>query len=530
MKKAYLACIGAAIRAALPVVTCVLAASAYAQPRDAVTIIKEDCLSCHSDWGLSQYGRITTQRKTPEGWLLTIGRMQNTQGVRINDADRRTLVKYLADRQGLAPSEAEPARYALERRLDTVEHICNQQFVEMCARCHSAARPALERRPEQEWRYLVNQHLGQWPSVEYSNFGRDRDWLKVALDEVAPYLAKTFPYDSEAWQQWQKVHPGAGTFTGVWSFSGHMPGRGDLHGSMKVQRSGQDLYTIQIEGKYTDGSPFTGRGKAVVYTGYEWRGSVDIDGVSMRQVFAVQNGRMEGRMFDAEHDERGLDFVAARQNGPSTVLSVQPPYIKRGTESVLTIVGAGLKKGQPAFGPGIQVVSTKGQDDNTIQVTVRADQDAATGMHAVHIGAAETAVAVYDSLDQVKVMPAYGVARIGGNGGSRPKIEGRFDAEAWGKDAQGQAFRIGNFPASWSIAPFDDVAKEQQDVKFAGVMNATNGVFTPGDAGPNPLRGWHTNNAGNLKVLANVQDGGHTVTGEGQLIVTVQTWVNAPIP
>jgi len=532
LKKTYPACIGTGINSVLvAAIWCALSTSANAQPNDdAVTIIQDKCaVACHSNKALGQWGRISSQRKTPEGWLMSIARMQNAHGLKISDEDRRTVVKYLADRQGLAPSEVEPARYALEGRLDTVENIGDQQYVEMCARCHSAARPALQRRPLEEWRYLINQHLGQWPSVEYSSLGRDRDWLAVALLKIAPYLTKTFPYDSDAWKQWKKSRPASpDAFAGDWSFSGHMPGRGNLRGHMQVRSSGNDLYALDVKGEYADGSPFNGSGTALVYTGYEWRGNITIDGVPMHQVFAVLNGHMQGRMFETEHTERGLDFAAVRQDGPSTVLAVQPPYIKLGTETVLTLVGTGLEA-QPTFGAGIQVLSVEGKG-NVMQVKVRADANAATGMHTVHVGASEATVAVYESLDQVKVVPAYAVARIGGNGGSRPKVEGRFDAEAWGKDNRGKAFRIGILPASWSVVPFDDTAKEEQDVTFAGVMDATHGVFMPGDAGPNPMRKMHANNTGNLKVLADVQDDGRTITGEGQLIVAVPTWVNPPIP
>jgi hypothetical protein len=61
-------------------------------------------------------------------------------------------------------------------------------------------------------------------------------------------------------------------------------------------------------------------------------------------------------------------------------------------------------------------------------------------------------------------------------------------------------------------------------------MQADSGVFTPGDAGPNPQRKMSTNNAGNLKVIAAVDDAGKSLTGEGHMIVTVQRWNNPPIP
>jgi hypothetical protein len=104
---------------------------------------------------------------------MSIARMQTMHGLQISDDDRRTLVKYLADTQGLAPSETDGVRYALERRLNTVEHF-DDQTSQMCGRCHSGARVALQRRPAQEWERLVNFHLGQWPSLEYQALVRHR--------------------------------------------------------------------------------------------------------------------------------------------------------------------------------------------------------------------------------------------------------------------------------------------------------------------------------------------------------------------
>merc|ERR1712000_700555 len=96
---------------------------------------------------------------------MTIARMQVMHGLQIEEEDRRTLVKYFADNQGLAPSETHGVRYALERRLNTMESFESQQFEEMCARCHSGARVELQRRTAQEWEHLVHFHLGQWPTT-----------------------------------------------------------------------------------------------------------------------------------------------------------------------------------------------------------------------------------------------------------------------------------------------------------------------------------------------------------------------------
>jgi hypothetical protein len=176
----------------------------------------------------------------------------------------------------------------------------------------------------------------------------------------------------------------------------------------------------------------------------------------------------------------------------------------------------------------LEVVS---QSPQQIKVRLKAAANAQPGARAVSVGTLKgPSLSVYSKIDAVKVVPEFSVARIGEGGGSTPKVQGRFDAEAWGKGADGKPYRIGVFPAQWKVEAFDDRAKEDEDVKFAGTMQADTGVFTPGDAGPNPARKMSTNNAGNLKVIAAVDDAGKSLTGEGHMIVTVQRWNNPPIP
>jgi quinohemoprotein amine dehydrogenase alpha subunit len=246
-------------------------------------------------------------------------------------------------------------------------------------------------------------------------------------------------------------------------------------------------------------------------------------------VFAAQGNAMQGRMFEAEHDERGLDFVAAKQ-GSARLLAVQPGYLKAGSESEVTLVGSGLS-GKPNFGKGVEVLEVIEQSPQRIKVKLKAAANAQPGLRAVTVGTLKgPSLSVYSQIAEVKVVPEFSVARIGEGGGSTPKVQGRFDAEAWGKGADGKPYRIGVFPAQWKVEAFDDRAREDEDVKFAGTMQADAGVFTPGDAGPNPARKMSTNNAGNLKVIAAVDDAGKSLTGEGHMIVTVQRWNNPPIP
>ncbi|MFC6672876.1 quinohemoprotein amine dehydrogenase subunit alpha [Marinobacterium aestuariivivens] len=520
-------------RPALLTAAMAVAAPAVQAAGDPGQIMARTCAACHASQDDGQYSRISQQRKTPEGWLMTIARMQVMHGLEISDADRRTLVKYLADRQGLSPAETAGARYALERRLNTLEAFDSQAFSETCARCHSGARVALQRRPASEWEHLVHFHLGQWPSTEYQALARDRDWLGLALSEMVPELAETYPLESDAWAQWQAaVKP---DLNGQWRLAGRMPGRGEMSGVMTVAAKGQDRFSLSFEGCYTNGEPLRGEGEAILYTGFEWRGNLEIDGIEMRQVFAIDGNRLAGRMFEVEHDEVGFDIEGAvLAAGESALLALQPGYLRAGETAELTLIGAGLE-GDIDLGEGVEVLQVLSRSDDRIRLRARAGRDAA-GIRPVRVGETEgVSLSVYDRIASLRVVPEYSVSRIGGNGSSTPKVFGLFDAEAWAAGADGKAgteddYRIGIVPASWHVEPFDARAAEDQDTRFAGSIDAGTGRFTPGAAGPNPERRMGTNNAGNLKVVAEVRDGDRSLSGSGQMIVTVQRWNNPPIP
>ena len=500
---------------------------------DGKALLQTKCQACHieTDAGLS---RISQQRKSPEGWLMSIARMQVVHGIPVTNDERRTLVKYLSDTQGLAPSETEGVRYALERRLNTVESFESEQFTQMCARCHSGARVLLQRRPAAEWEHLVHFHLGQFPTTEYQAMGRDRDWLGIALKEMVPDLARRLPLQTDAWTQWQARKPEA--VDGNWGISGHLSGRGGFSGVMTVARStGGDRHAVTIDGRWDDGKPLKGKGQALIYTGYEWRADLDIDGTKMRQVMALDQGVLRGRMFQREHDEVGADVVASRQSESNArVLAVHPAYLKAGEEAELRIIGSGLK-GDVQLPSGLTVVKTVQRSGTEVVLRVRAT-DAARGVHPVKVGTVSGgSLAVYDNMAAIKVLPAMAVARVGGNGTSLAKVEARFSAEAWdagpdGKPGSDDDFRIGLVPATWSLEPFDEISARDEDVKFAGLLDAETGVFVPGDAGPNPARRMSSSNVGNLKVIAAVKQGPTALRGEGQLIVAPQRWNNPPIP
>jgi quinohemoprotein amine dehydrogenase len=380
----------------------------------------------------------------------------------------------------------------------------------------------------------VHFHVGQFPTIELHALARDRQWFDIALNSVVPHLAKTQPLQSAAWNDW-KSRPKR-DFSGSWRIAGHLPVDGAYDGRLTITRTGADRYEVALHATHANGKVLEGRGSAVVYTGYEWRAELKVDGVPLRQVLAASpdGRRLSGRMFQAQHDEIGGELRAVRSDAGVQVLAVSPSYLKAGETTELTIVGAGLK-GAVSLGGGVRV-KTVSQSPERIVVRATADARARPGVRSVQVGQVKSdqAFAVYDRVARVEVEPPQSIARIGENGASQAKVRATYRAVAYaagqdGKPGTEDDIRLGYMPATWSVKPFDELAEHDKDVEFAGTMDAANGIFTPGDAGPNPQRLMSANNVGNLSVVATVRDGGQQVDGEGHLLVTIQNYMNPRI-
>ncbi|WP_428686784.1 quinohemoprotein amine dehydrogenase subunit alpha [Roseibium sp.] len=494
--------------------------------QDGATLLEENCAGCHEADAAGVLSRIGGQRKTPEGWLMTIVRMRIFHGMEIEPAVQSQLVHYLSDTQGLAPSEAEGYRYILEREPAVVENV-EAPLGEMCSRCHSSARYALQRRTQEEWALHIDFHVGQWPTLEYQALGRDREWLKLAREEVVPLLAEKYPLESEAWSSWLEAQkPEA---TGSWVFATRLPDKGEAYGNLEVSGDSQP-YAVSGTLKTAGGEELAVSGKLNVYTGYEWRANLDIGGTAYRQVLAISEDgdTLSGRQFLHAEDSLGSTFRAARAGVKPAVVGVVPSTVPAGASATVQIVGTGLD----SVGLSGAVEASGGAANAfgaAIDISPAEDVDGAVAVASAGT-ALEDGLAVYSHIDSLKVEPAFAVARVGGGGGSAAKVPARFEAVGYWNGPDGQPgteddIRIGVVPASWSVAPFNEEAEQLKDAEYAGKMNESLGIFVPAVAGPNPERPFSTNNAGNLKVLATSGE----ATGEGQLIVTVQRWNDPPI-
>jgi quinohemoprotein amine dehydrogenase len=520
------------------------AAPAVTAPQGA-DLVRAYCSGCHHE-SAGQFERISTIRKTPEGWAMTLFRMRQVHGLNLEDGVRDSLVRFLSDTQGLAPGEAAAGRFALERRPNAKDLDDGAEINVMCARCHSLARVSLQRRDEEEWRKLSNTHVGQWPSIEYSASGRDRPWFQIASGPLPAKLAALYPYSTTAWTAWQKH--AAADLAGAWVVVGHVPGGEDFYGTARIDRDAGGDWKASYALTDIDGVAFSGGSKAIVYTGFEWRGSAELGTRSVREVYAVSEdgNRIEGRWFDPDHAEEGGDWVAVREDGTARILAVWPRAQRAGTAGDVTIVGmgfdakpaAGSKAALVSFGDGA-LVSKVQRDAHTIRARVKVAAGASPGLRAVVAGGvgaggagaagggAETVkFAVYARIDQVDVVPGYAIARVGG--GRLAPVSAQFEAIASTRLQGGELLALGPVSAEWTSAPFDAEAKRTEDEKFAGHFDKR-GCFLPGGAGPNTAREYSGDNVGNLAVVAKALDGDRAVEGHGHLIVTVQRWNTPPI-
>ena len=500
------------------------AASAAAEPGAA--LVRTWCSGCHHESAPGRFDRISAIRKTPEGWVMTLFRMRQVHHLVLPDEVTDALVRELADTQGLAPAEAAPARFALERRPNAQDLDLGPELGVMCGRCHSLARVALQRRDADEWLKHMHFHVGQYPTLEYQASGRDRPWWQIASQQLPAELGKRFPLTTAAWSDWQR-RPKR-DLAGRWVVVGHAPGGRDFYGTAEISRETDGEFRARYALTEQGGAPLAGESHAILYTGYEWRGRATLGGQAVREVYAASEDgtRLAGRWFDPEHSELGGEWRAIRADGAPEVLAVLPQALRAGTRGRVVVVGTGLGGAAPAsFGAGTSAGVVR-REPNLLEAEVEVAADAAPGPRALAAGAATGQLVVYRQVDQLDVRPAYGIARLGG--GKLAPVAAQFEAIASTRLAGGELLSLGPMAADWSAVPFDDEARRTADDKYAGRIDPS-GRFLPAGAGPNPTREYSGDNVGNLAVVASVRDGARAVEGRAHLVVTVQRWVSPPI-
>jgi quinohemoprotein amine dehydrogenase len=518
-------------------------------------VVKTVCGGCHVSDAKGRMSRISYRRTTPEGWQETIRRMVTLNKADIEPAQARTIVKYLSDQLGLAPEEAKPAAFEVERRLIDFKYTANADTERVCASCHSMGRVMLQRRTGKEWDLVVAMHRGYYPLVDFQVFrrggppstepgpdGRPPD-NRHPMDKALAHLKSAFPWATTEWTAWSATMRSP-RIAGTWSLSGYEPGQGPVFGTVTIENttSSPDEFVTETRYRYArTGKEVARTGRALIYTGYQWRGRTTIGGddkSSLREVMAVDRDwqAMSGRWFTGEHDEFGMDIQLTRQGREPRVAGVDQPSLKRGaTGQSVRIFGANfpatLAPRDVDLGAGVTVTRVVSSTPSLVTVEVSLSTDAPVGARDLYVAGAikQTALVVYEKIDTIKVSPAWNMARVGG--AVFPKMFAQFEAVAYSNGADGKPdtkddLALGAVDATWTIeeytATFDD-----DDRKFVGEIDGARGLFTPALDGPNPARSGNRNNVGDVWVIAThtPKEGGAPVRARAHLVVTVPLYM-----
>jgi quinohemoprotein amine dehydrogenase len=301
---------------------------------------------------------------------------------------------------------------------------------------------------------------------------------------------------------------------GRWALSGYQAGLGPVYGEVTIEPAPNASDQFRTRARYVyarSGKTVNRDGKAIVYTGHQWRGRSGTGDDALREVMLLDRGmrEMTGRWFNGAYNETGMDVTLKRVGRDPVITGLSERGLRAGRRSEVTIYGANLpvplSAGAVDMGRGVSVarVLQSGADRAVVELDVAAD--APVGVRDVFLAGASAAggVTVYDRIDGIKVRPQSGMAR---NGGIRfPKQHQQFEAFAFhngpdGKPDTKDDIEIGPVKVAWSMeefaATFDD-----DDIRYVGTLDG-NGLFTPNVDGPNAERRNGTNNFGDVWVVA----------------------------
>jgi quinohemoprotein amine dehydrogenase len=526
-------------------------------------LVIQKCGGCHTRDEKGDMLRISWERATPEGWEEAIKRMVRLRGVKLTPDEARAILKYLATDHGLAPEEAKPIMYYAEHRIQDETNIPNDNVKGACANCHALARPLSWRRTAQDWKYLANLHVALYPQADEAfrlgiNAGGFDEGQHHAdpgaplpVDIALEYLAKTAPLETPEWAAW-RARMRAPKLSGKWMVTAYVPGRGRFIGDMEVTTaSGSDdefNTTVKLT-SVKDGSSITRTGHSLIYAGYAWRGRSkgklpanatpnDLNS-DVREVMWVSpdQNTAEGRWFWGEYQEFGFDVRMQRASLDPTLLGTDVTMLKTGsTGTRVRLIGESLPAQVAAsdldFGTGVTVKRIVSHTPTEIVAEVDTAAGAVSGKRdiAFHRSVLQSAIAVYDRIDYVKVTPDSALAHLGSD--VHPKGFQQFEAIAYQRGADGKPHtaddvELGPIDVKWSVEEFYSTYGDD-DREFVGSLSST-GLFTPSSDGPNPQRKFSRNNYGDVWVVATAKDEkdkeGKPLEGKSYLVVTVPTYI-----
>jgi quinohemoprotein amine dehydrogenase len=522
-------------------------------------LVVAKCSGCHKKDDKGNLTRISWERTTPEGWQEVIKRMVRLNGLTLTPDEARMIVKSLSTSHGLSPEEAKAVSYMSEHRV-VDEAYPNENIHTTCAACHPFGRVASFRRSTAEWKLLVNLHVALYPIAELTAFHRPRRPGAAAggeagatagppppqpVDQAVEYLAKTYPLQTAEWASW-RARSRAPKLAGKWLLSAHIVGKGAFWGEVNIDpTSATDEFTTKIRLEPIGGGPAIERsGKIVVFNGYAWRGRSsgaasgsapgDIP-ADMREsmTIAPDQSQADGRWFWGSYDEFGVDVKLWKASGAATIVGLDRASLKTGSQAQrVRILGDSLPGALSAmdldFGSGVTVRRVVSQNAHEVVAEVDVAANAISGKRDLSVGRAvlPNAIAVYDRIDSIKVIPGTSIARLGG-ASQHPKGYQQFEVMAYNRGADNKPntaddVELGPIDVNWSLEEFYEVFGDD-DKEFVGTLSQT-GLFTPALDGPNPQRKQMRNNYGTVWAVAaakNEKDqNGRPLTARSYLVVS----------
>ncbi len=516
------------------------------------TVVKA-CAGCHKPDEKQQLSRISFRRNTPEGWERTITRMLALNGLKIDAPTARAVVKSLSNSHGLAPEEARPSLYEVERRLGD-EEFKAAELNGTCDACHALGRVISQRRSKDDWSLLIAMHRGWYPIIDRQTFRRmgpaprDRDAegrlpdLRHPSERAVDFLAEKFPLQTKDWAEWSaSMRPAR--IDGTWALSGWETSKGPIFGRVVLTpvAGSTDEFTTQTTYTYArSGEQVTRAGRVSIYTGFQWRGRSTVGGAdasALREVMFVERDwtKIEGRWFAGGYDELGLDVRLDRVGKDLTVVGLDHTALRAGAagQTLKMYVAnppASFAPRDLDLGAGITATAATVAGD-VITATVDVAAGATIGPRTLVVAgtAKPGAITVYDKVDAIRVTPSWNMSRVGGV--VFPKMLARFDAWAFNngpdkKPNTADDLKLDAVVATWSVeeykATFDD-----EDTKFVGGIDAASGVFTPNVDGPNPQRKGERNNMGDVWAVASYTPPGASapLKGRSHLLVTAPLYM-----
>jgi quinohemoprotein amine dehydrogenase len=526
-------------------------------------LVISKCGACHTKDEHGNMLRLSWERGSPEAWEEAIKRMVRLRGVSLTPDEARSVLKYLATYHGLSPEEAKPVMYYAERRIQDETNIPNDNVKGACANCHAMARPLSWRRSAEDWKLLANLHIALYPQADEAfrlgihagGFDEERHHLEpgapLPVDEALAYLGKTASLQTPEWAAW-RARMRAPKLTGRWIVSAYIPGRGKFYGDMEVapNNGADDEFTTRVKlTSIKDGSTISRTGHSLVYAGYAWRGrskgtppanaAPDDLSSEMREVMWVSpdQSTAEGRWFWGQYQEFGFDVKMQRASADPTLIGADRSSLKTGSQGTrVRLIAESLPVEIGAvdldFGTGVTVKRIVSHTPKEIVAEVDVAADAVPGKRdiAFRRSVLQSAIAVYDRIDYVKVTPDSALAHLGSE--RHPKGFQQFEAVAYQRGADGKLHtaddvELGPIDVTWSVEEFYSVYGDD-DKEFVGSLSK-DGLFNPASDGPNPQRKFSRNNYGDIWVVATAKNekdkDGRPLSGKSYLVVTVPAYM-----